>query len=103
MNGAKFMQGWMSLTGSAAMFALILTAFGIMLGIVKPADALTRVGTILGVVIVLILIPGFVMSAWSGLSLWQRVGLVAIGIGFSQWLLRPRRNHSWQRNRGLFR
>jgi hypothetical protein len=61
-----------------------------MLGILKPADALRRVGAILGIVIVLMLIPGVLVSAWSGMSLWQQISLVAIGIGVLQWL-RPRR------------
>jgi hypothetical protein len=63
------------------MIALILTAFGVMLGLVKPADVPRRVGAILGVAIVLILISGVVVNAWSGLSLWQRIALAAIGIG----------------------
>ena len=90
MSASNFMHGWVALTGSLATIALILTAFGIMLGIVKPADVLKHVGAILGIVIVLMLIPGVLVSAWSCMSLWQRIGLVAIGIGIWQWR-RPRR------------
>ena len=32
MNGSNFMQGWVALAGSVATIALILTAFGLMLG-----------------------------------------------------------------------
>ena len=39
MSASNFMHGWAVLVGSLAMIALILTAFGIMLGMVKPADA----------------------------------------------------------------
>ena len=63
------------------MIALILIAFGLVLGIVKTADAPKRVGAIVGVVIVLIFIPGILLNIWSGLSLWQRVAMLAIGIG----------------------
>jgi hypothetical protein len=89
MSASNFMHGWVALTGSLATIALILTAFGIMLGIVKPADVLKHVGAILGIVIVLMLIPGVLVSAWLGMSLWQRIGLAAIGIGIWQWQ-RPR-------------
>jgi hypothetical protein len=90
MNGSNIMQGWVVLTGSIAMIAIILTAFGLMLGIVKPADALRRVAAILGVIMLLIVLPAVLVTIWSGMSLWQRLGLAAIGIGVWQWR-RPRR------------
>jgi hypothetical protein len=89
MNGSSFMHWWINLVGSLATIALILTAFGIMLRIVKPDDVLKRIGAILSIVIVLMLIPGILVSAWSALSLWQQIVLIAIGIGAVQ-LLRPR-------------
>jgi hypothetical protein len=61
-----------------------------MFGFVKPVDAFKHLGAILGVVIVLMLTTGILVCAWSGMSSWQRLGLVAIG--FTVWnLLRPRR------------
>jgi len=42
------------------------------------------------IVIVLMLTPGVLVSAWSGISLWQRIALAAIGFGVWQWR-RPRR------------
>jgi hypothetical protein len=90
MNGSNFMHWWINLVGSLATIALILTAFGIMLRIVKPDDIQKHIGAILGTVILLMLIPGILASAWSALSLWQQIVLIAIGIGVVQ-LLRPRR------------
>lgn len=85
MSELNFMHGWMTLIGSLATIALILVVFGLMLGIVKPADALKHIGVILGFVIVLMLIPGILVSAWSGMSLWQQIALAAIVIGIWQW------------------
>lgn len=90
MSAAHFMHGWINLLGSLATIALIVTALGIMLSIVKPADAPKRIGAILSIVILLILIPGILASAWSGMSFWQQIGLVAIGIVVWQWR-RPQR------------
>lgn len=90
MNGSNFIEGWVAVAGSVAMIALILTAFGLMLGIVKPADALRRVGGILGVVMLLLAFPAVVVNVWSSMSLWQQIGLVAIGTVVWQWM-RPRR------------
>ena len=84
---------WVSLTQSLAIIALILTAFGFMLGIVKPADALKHVGAILGIVVLLMLVPDVLMSLWSAISLWQWIGLAAVGIGISKWR-QPRRTRN---------
>jgi hypothetical protein len=84
MNGSNFMQGWLTLVRSLAMIALILGAFGIMLGIVKPADVPKRVGAVLGIIIALILVPTLLASLWSAISLWQRLALAAIGFGVWQ-------------------
>jgi predicted membrane protein len=81
--------------GSLAIIALILTALGIMLCIVKPADALRRVAAILGIVIVLIFIHGVLVSAWSCMPLWEKIGFVAIGVAVWQW----RRPQQQQRKR----
>jgi hypothetical protein len=83
-------HAWVTLIQSLAAIALILTAFGLMLGIVKPADALKHVGVVLGMVIVLMLIPNILMNLWSAISLWQWIGLAVIGIVIWQWR-RPRR------------
>jgi hypothetical protein len=79
MNGSNFMHWWMNLVGSFATIALILKALEIMLCIVKPEDALRRVGAILGIVILLVFIQGVLVSAWSCMTLWEKIGLVAIG------------------------
>ena len=64
MSASNFMQAWVALTGSLAMIAIILTALGLMVGVVKPADAARHLGAILGMVIVLMFAPGLVMSGW---------------------------------------
>jgi hypothetical protein len=98
LNGSNLMKGWVALAGSLAMIALILTAFGFMLGIVKPADALRRVAAILGIVILLLMLPAIIVSAWTAMSLWQQLALAAIGIGVLLWLRprrQPRNRHDW--------
>ena len=84
------MHGWVALLGPLAMIALILTALGLMIGIVKPADAPKHIGAILVIVIGLMVVPGILANAWSAMSLWQQIALLAIGIGVFWWL-RPRR------------
>jgi len=90
MSESNFMHVWEALLGSLAMIALILTALGLMVGTVKSADAPKRVGAILGIVIVLMLAPGILANAWSGMSMWQQIALVGICAG-TLMLLRPRR------------
>jgi hypothetical protein len=75
----------MALAGSLATIVLILTALGLMLGIVKPADVPKRIGAILGIVVALMLAPGILAGVWSAMSLWQRLALCALGLGLWQW------------------
>jgi Ca2+/Na+ antiporter len=98
VNGSNFMQGWVALTGSIAMIALILTALGLMLCIVKPADALRRVAAILGIVMLLMVLPAVLVNVWTAMSLWQRLTLAAIVICVWRWR-RPRRKAPNQRGR----
>jgi Zn-dependent protease with chaperone function len=76
--------------GSLVMIAIILTAFVMMLGILKPADVPRRIGVILGVIIALMLIPSIFAIVWSAVSLWHRLALAAIVLGICL-LKRPRR------------
>jgi hypothetical protein len=79
----------MSLLGSLATIAIILTALGLMLGLVKLADALKYVCVTLGIVIVCVLLVSVFVGLWSSMSLWQRAILAAIGFGV--WRLRQER------------
>ncbi|MGA1982952.1 MAG: hypothetical protein ABSG84_10775 [Acidobacteriaceae bacterium] len=85
---------WVTLIQSLAVIALVLTALGLMQGMVKPADALKHVLTILGMVIVLMLIPYVFVNLWTAISLWQWIGLAVIGIVVWPW----RRAGRWPRN-----
>jgi hypothetical protein len=76
----------LALVGLLAISALILTAFGIILGIVKLADAVSRIGAILGVVMIVMLAPALLGRIWSAIPLWQRLSLTAISIGVWLWL-----------------
>jgi len=69
------MQGWVGLVGSLVAVAIVLTAFGLKLGILKPTDAVKRVAGILGIVMLCMALPAAFMSIWSGMSVWQRLGL----------------------------
>jgi hypothetical protein len=89
MCETNFMHGWVSLVGSLATIAIILTAMALMLGLVKPADAMKHGGVIVGIATVLVLIVSVFVGFWSSMSLWQRAVLAAIGFGV--WRLRQER------------
>jgi hypothetical protein len=81
-----------ALAEAFAVIELILTAFGLMLGLVKPGDAFRRIAAILGVVIVAMVIPAILANAWSAMSFWQRLAVAAIALGI--WQLARRRRRS---------
>jgi hypothetical protein len=47
-------------------------------------------GATLSIIIVLMMAPGILVGIWSAMSLWQQIGLIAIGVGVFQ-LVHPRR------------
>jgi hypothetical protein len=95
MCETNFMHGCVSLVGSFATIALILTALGVMLGLVKPADALKHGGAFVGVAIVVVLIVTVLVGLWSSMSLWQRTVLAAFAFG--AWRLRQERRQPRKR------
>lgn len=87
---------WLSILQLFAIVSIVAVAFGLILGRVKPGDALQHVIAILGIVIVLTLIPAIIIGAWSRLMLWQKIGFVAIAALFlllRQSQRRPRDEH----------
>jgi len=87
VNAASLMQDWTQLVKSLAAIAIIVTAFGLMLGFTQPAVALKRIAAILGIVAMLLLIPGTLAD----IPLWQWIGLAAIGISIWRWRRARRR------------
>lgn len=67
--------------GALAVFAIIVTAFGLMLGILKPVEAFKRIGVIVGTVIALPILLQIVIGEWMALTIWHRIGIVALVIG----------------------
>jgi hypothetical protein len=90
MVESNLMHEWSVLLGSLGMIALILLAFAIILGMEKPADAMKHGGAILGIIILLMLAPAIIASAWSAIPLWQKAALFVIVVVIWQWR-RPRR------------
>jgi hypothetical protein len=86
MHEADFIHGCMSILGSLALIAIIVTALATILGLVKPADAMKYCGGIAGIVIVIVLFVSVLVGLWSSMSLWQKIILAAIGFGI--WRLR---------------
>jgi uncharacterized protein (DUF983 family) len=71
------------------MLAVVLNAVGLMIGLVKLADIPKKLGTLLAILIALTILPGVLMSAWSRMSLWQQIAVLAIAVVIL-FVLRPR-------------
>jgi hypothetical protein len=95
MYGALVIHGWSEIVGSLATIAIITTALGTMVGLVKPADALKYCVAIVGIAIVLVMLVSVLVGIWSSMSLWQKV-IVAL-IGFAVWWLRRERRQPRKR------
>jgi hypothetical protein len=85
MNESIFMHGWATIIGALTMIAIIVTATGPLLGVLKLAYALRRIGALLGTVTLLTQILRTFANLWSAMSVWQGIALAAIGTGLWQW------------------
>ena len=85
MTKSNLMHDWAALVASLAIIALILTALGFMLGIVKPADAAKHTGAILGIAIALIMSPVVIANPWLDIPLWHRIVIAILAVGAWQW------------------
>jgi hypothetical protein len=90
VNESIFMHGWATIIGSLATIAIIATALGLMLRVLKAADALKRIGACLGLAVLLKLIPGALINLWLSMSVWERIALTVVGL-VTVWWRRPRR------------
>ena len=69
-----------AIVGMFATIAIMVTGVGLILGTLKPADALKRIGAILGTVVALVLLTNILVNTWSRISAWQQLSLIAIGL-----------------------
>jgi hypothetical protein len=90
----NLMRGWAGIVESVALVAIAILAIGVIVSAVKPSEAARHLGTILFVVILLLMLPAIMATAWSSMSFWQHLGIVILGItiGLSLRALRQARN-----------
>lgn len=94
MIETNLMLGWAGIMESVALFAMAILAIGLIVSAVKPSDVVRHLGAILCVVILLLMLPAVMASAWSSMSYWQHLGdvILSIMIGFSLRALGKARN-----------
>jgi hypothetical protein len=64
MIETDLMRRWAGIVESVALFALTILAIGLIVSAVKLPDVLEYLGTILGVVILLLMLPPIMVSSW---------------------------------------
>jgi hypothetical protein len=95
----NLMREWAGIVESVAFLAVVILAIGAMLRVVKPSDAARCLGAILCVVILLLMLPAILVTAWHTMASWQQFGIVALGIMIvlSLWALRQPRKKRKER------
>ena len=80
MIETRLLSAWDGLVGSAALIAIIVLAFCVMVRVVKPEEIPRHVGVIVAIVILLIMLPAIIVSLWNGMSFGQHLGITALGV-----------------------
>jgi Ca2+/Na+ antiporter len=78
MIEARLLSAWDGLVGSVALIAIIVLGLCVMVSAVKPSDVPRHLGTIVGVVILLIILPAIIVSLWNSMTLGQHLGIATI-------------------------
>ena len=71
---------WAGIVKCISVLTLIILGIGLMVNAVKLSDVLKHLGAILCMTILLLLLPVFMMSAWSSLSFLQCLEIVSLGM-----------------------
>jgi Ca2+/Na+ antiporter len=69
---------WDALVGCMALLGIVVVAFGIMLRVIDVSEGLRRLGLVLGSAILLTVLPAVIVGIWSGLSIWQKIGILTL-------------------------
>jgi hypothetical protein len=85
MHEGNFIHECSQFLGLLATIGIIVTAFALMWGILKLGDALCSIAAIGGIAIASMLIPVVFAALWTGMAIWQQLGIAAVGFGV--WLL----------------
>ena len=83
---------WSYIVESAVVIVILVTAVGMMIGLIEPKDALKRMGTILVFAVLLQALPPIIPNLWSTLSQWQHFGVITF-FGLVGVLVLPRSRH----------
>ena len=73
---STFFGFWDATVESAAVIIIVVIAIGLMVGLLEPALALTRIAMVLGGVILLLILPAIISGIWHTLSLGQQLGII---------------------------
>lgn len=79
MVETNLLRRWDGIVESVAFVAIVILAIGVMVSAIKPSDAAKHLGALLCIVILLIVLPAIIVSAWYSMSLWQHLGISMLG------------------------
>lgn len=77
---SSILQLWDVVVVSVAVIAITAILLGLMIRVIEPPNALRRIGAALGCMVILIVVLPIIMHLWGRLSLWQRLGVVGLGL-----------------------
>ena len=75
---AGLLSLWNKLVCVAALVAMIVIAFSLMVRVVTVSQAVRHLGTVLLAAILLIMLPPIILSIWSSMPFGQQAGICAL-------------------------
>jgi hypothetical protein len=78
VNG--ILGAWDALVEIVGMFVVVIIGVGLMMGMIEPGRAFTRLGGVAGCMVLLIELPAILVGIWHSLSFWQHSGMIALAL-----------------------
>ena len=78
MIGTRMLPGWPGIVEFITIGVVAILGIGVMVHAVNLKDVLRHLGSIVGVAIILIMLPGIMAGLWSAMTFWQKFGVVLL-------------------------
>ena len=72
---------WDGIAVSVAAMIIMVTAIGLMVGVLEVAHAVRRIALVVGCMILLLILPPIMLGIWRTLSHWQCLGVILLTVG----------------------
>lgn len=101
MSVDSLLSRLVELTAAVAILVIVASALGIMVGAVKPREALSNIAVVLGLAVAFVALLGVMMHLWRQMHLTTKVVVATTGTTLALCAMLHRRKSDRDRTKGV--